>query len=127
MKLDYKLLQSTDDGAFTLLTSFNRSSPSPAQPIASLSAQPSENEAAKRREVRKLVLEAVQSRAQAKDGSGRMKGKVGVITGVGPEKGIGVNCVLLLALDRPDLPYRQRPQSSSLKKVSDSFPMSPIH
>ncbi len=41
-------------------------------------------------EIRGKVLDSVHHRAKGKEGSGRMKGKVGVITGAGPEMGIGV-------------------------------------
>ncbi len=47
-------------------------------------------------DIRKKVLEDVVARSQATDGLGRLKGKVGVITGVGPEMGIGV-CVFILS------------------------------
>jgi hypothetical protein len=46
-----------------------------------------------RAEIRSKALEAVHARAKSMEGGGRMKGKVGVITGVGPEMGIGVSVV----------------------------------
>ena len=46
-----------------------------------------------RLDVRKAALEGVQARASGKNGSERMKGKVGIITGVGPELGIGVGAI----------------------------------
>lgn len=39
---------------------------------------------------RNQVLDQVTSNAQKKDAPKRMEGKVGIITGVGPETGIGV-------------------------------------
>lgn len=42
--------------------------------------------------MRRQILDGVQARAQEiKQESGRLKGKVGIITGVGPEVGIGVS------------------------------------
>ena len=99
MKLDYNLLQSTDDDAFTLLMTSNKLSTLPAQSEIASAPQSSKDGAMKRSEIRKRVLEAVESRARAKDGLGRIKGKVGVITGVGPEMGIGVSLVSSSALD----------------------------
>ena len=43
-------------------------------------------------EIRGKALQAVEERSRSTKGGGeRMKGKVGIITGVGPESGIGVS------------------------------------
>ena len=44
-------------------------------------------------ELRKIALEAARKHASKNTGGNRMKGKVGIITGVGPPLGIGVSKV----------------------------------
>lgn len=43
------------------------------------------------KETRALALQDVQHRAEGTERGGRMRGKVGIITGVGPSTGIGVS------------------------------------
>jgi len=54
---------------------------------------------------RKAAMEGLQERVQSKAGGGKLKGKVGIITGVGPSTGIGVSThhwsiTPILTLDR---------------------------
>jgi hypothetical protein len=44
--------------------------------------------------IRKAALADVVRQAESKEGTGKMKGKVGIITGVGPLTGIGVRSSL---------------------------------
>ncbi|WWD03513.1 hypothetical protein V865_001565 [Kwoniella europaea PYCC6329] len=55
--------------------------------------------AAQFKEIRKEALEGVRRRAESTKGSGKLNGKVGVITGVGPESGIGTAAAKLFARD----------------------------
>lgn len=67
-----------------------------APAIVGFAPPPSQDGAMSIREVRRKTLEGVQTRMQKREGSGRMQGKVGVITGVGPELGIGVGQAVYL-------------------------------
>ena len=74
--------------------------PSPVENSVNFVAPLKKDAAMSRLDVRKAALESVQARASGKNGSGRMKGKVGIITGVGPELGIGVGACSPILLGR---------------------------
>ena len=59
--------------------------------MAKTRPQLSHDGALSRLEVRGKALEDVVKRSNERFGSGRVKGKVGIITGVGPALGIGVS------------------------------------
>ena len=52
--------------------------------------------------IRGKALQAVEERSRSTSSGSRMKGKVGIITGVGPVSGIGVSLRLPFVLTRPD-------------------------
>lgn len=79
----YPIRQSTDDDAFD---------PIPPTPIATVRVPAlTIGQTTSAKEIRALALQDVHARAEATQGGGRMKGKVGIITGVGPSTGIGVS------------------------------------
>lgn len=95
MTVNDRLMQLKDGNAFSRLPE-STSHPSPqcskstAQSAVNFGPQLGVDGTMPRLDIRKKALEDVVARSQAKDGLGRLQGKVGVITGVGPEMGIGV-------------------------------------
>jgi len=93
--ITYAIRQSTDEDAFDPLlpsatasqhrlsaVKANRQSGKGTEPQLSLQA------------IRKAALADVVRQAESKEGTGKMKGKVGIMTGVGPLTGIGVRSSL---------------------------------
>ncbi|WWD19604.1 hypothetical protein CI109_104066 [Kwoniella shandongensis] len=80
--------------------------------------------------VRKDVLNGVKTRAKATDGAGRLKGRVGVITGVGPELGIGTAAARLFAREGAAhiylVDYDEGPIPAFLKSLEQSFPFTKV-
>ncbi|KAK8853187.1 hypothetical protein IAR55_003889 [Kwoniella newhampshirensis] len=80
--------------------------------------------------VRKEVLNGVISRAKGTDGDGRLTGKVGVITGVGPELGIGTAAARLFAREGAAhlylVDYDERPIPAFLDSLSKTFPKTKV-
>ncbi|KAK6909548.1 hypothetical protein I203_103569 [Kwoniella mangroviensis CBS 8507] len=88
MTLKYRLQQSTDLDAFD----DQSAAPGNAEGLTIGTARrgpAGSSGAAQFKEIRKEALEGVRRRAESTKGSGKLNGKVGVITGVGPESGIG--------------------------------------
>jgi hypothetical protein len=54
-------------------------------------SQPKAGGAMTRQSIRDAVLDSVRARTTGTSGSGRLRGKVAVITGVGPDRAIGVS------------------------------------
>ncbi|WVW86167.1 hypothetical protein I302_108208 [Kwoniella bestiolae CBS 10118] len=92
-KHTYRLQQSTDIDAFD----DTPSQPANTEGLIVGTARGGPASSAQLREIRKNALQGVRSRAESTVGSGKLKGKVGVITGVGPESGIGTAAAKLFA------------------------------
>ncbi|WVQ67119.1 uncharacterized protein L199_005314 [Kwoniella botswanensis] len=96
MTSKYRLQQSTDFDAFDDQSSGNTE----GLTIGTVRGGPAGSSgAAQLKEIRKEALEGVRRRAESTKGSGKLNGKVGVITGVGPESGIGTAAAKLFARD----------------------------
>ncbi|WWC91683.1 uncharacterized protein L201_006629 [Kwoniella dendrophila CBS 6074] len=98
MTYKYKLQQSTDVDAFTTVSQSAKSQPKSAQggvAIGTARGGPSNSDQLK--EIRKSALEGVKKRSEDTKSTNRVKGKVGIITGVGPETGIGTAAAKLFA------------------------------
>ena len=121
MTIRYPHMQSTDEHAFDDLP------PSPALPAkkSSLMKQPSKISlpqssnmavtAKSAAQARKAAMEGLQERVESKAGGGKLKGKVGIITGVGPSTGIGVSQINLCY--RRDTKTRRRLRKSWRERV----------
>ncbi|ODN94661.1 2,4-dienoyl-CoA reductase [Cryptococcus wingfieldii CBS 7118] len=126
--IEYPLAQSTDHDAFTPLP-ITPSSPCPPpalaheQKKAALAAQ-----SAEAIHLRAHVLDAVRSRADhiPEGGSGKLEGKVGAITGVGPESGIGTAAAKLFAREGAAhiylIDYTSTPIPSLLSSLTTTYP-----
>ena len=96
--ITYAIHQSTDEDAFDPLP------PSATVSKSNQTAHKTDNQSQSEsapgmsvKETRKAALADVVRQSQSKEGTGKMKGKVGIITGVGPLTGIGVSspcCVM---------------------------------
>ncbi|OCF44615.1 2,4-dienoyl-CoA reductase [Kwoniella heveanensis CBS 569] len=82
------------------------------------------------REVRKQVLNDVKRRAEVTKGSGRLEGKVGVITGVGPSVGIGTAAAKLFAREGVKhlylVDFDDGPLPALLKFLSETYPRTKV-
>jgi hypothetical protein len=89
-KLVYPLRQSTDlDACEPVLQ--------PEGASFAFTTEPKASEGDLRQTTRDAVIERVKSKAGNVEVEGRLKGKVGAITGVGPELGIGVSLELCIS------------------------------
>lgn len=89
MTIRYPLRQSTDEDAFE---------PIPSRPLFirpvmkdKTHHQKANSGVLDKKATRKAALEALAIRIEDKSGAGKLKGKVGIVTGVGPPNGIGVS------------------------------------
>lgn len=95
----YRLLQSTDAHAFdpvplSLISATQLRSHSQQQKlVVGFSQTPAPTTGLTRQEIRDLSLKGVKTRAASTAGSGRLHGKVAIITGAGPELAIGVSAI----------------------------------
>ncbi|WWC64607.1 uncharacterized protein I303_107218 [Kwoniella dejecticola CBS 10117] len=89
----YKLQQSTDLDAFDDQVE----TPTNTEGLAIGTARGGPGSSAQFKEIRRSALEGVKQRAESTKGGGRLRGKVGVITGVGPESGIGTAAAKIFA------------------------------
>lgn len=82
--LRYPIRQSTDADAFIPITQT-------LPPLTTVSPLQPKDGVLSVQDTRKAAMEDLAARINSKKGTGRMKGKVGIITGVGPPIGIGVS------------------------------------
>lgn len=110
MAVYYKLRQSTDEDAFdpypfalphpVASACLPRSTPLADASVSqntAFTAGPAEDSVKIYMSTRKQVLDDVRADQKSKDRKVRLKGRVGIITGVGPEMGIGVSESVLVA------------------------------
>ncbi|WVR00191.1 hypothetical protein IAU59_007333 [Kwoniella sp. CBS 9459] len=104
----------------------------PKQPVISFAPSSASSSDAQTRiqEVRKRVLSDVRQRAEITKGSGKLKGKVGVITGVGPSVGIGTAAAKLFAREGAKhlylVDFDDTPIPALLKFLNDTYPKTKI-
>ncbi|WVF73005.1 hypothetical protein IAT40_007823 [Kwoniella sp. CBS 6097] len=81
-------------------------------------------------EVRKRVLSDVKRRAESTEGSGKLEGKVGVITGVGPLVGIGTAAAKLFAREGAKhlylVDFDDTPVPALLKYLNETYPKTKV-
>jgi hypothetical protein len=94
----YTLRQSTDVDAFTPLTVRELTQSKSTISNAAFGALSSSKSGLSTQEVRERSLANVKERMTGRVSGGRMRGKVGVITGVGPVAGIGVSQGRVIAI-----------------------------
>lgn len=81
-------------------------------------------------ETRRDALAAVRRKVEESSGAGKMKGKVGIITGVGPISGIGTATARLMAREGAEhlflLDYNKDQLNAFVEKLSKEFPKTKI-
>jgi hypothetical protein len=91
--------------------------------VVGFSQTPAPTTGLTRQEIRDLSLKGVKTRAASTAGSGRLHGKVAIITGAGPELAIGVSAIPwdLYMCTHPLRGSRPARRGSSLEKAQNTF------
>ncbi|WVQ84481.1 hypothetical protein IAT38_006633 [Cryptococcus sp. DSM 104549] len=119
MPVDYRLAQSTDDHAFD---------PIPQTPINHGRAQPSKSDPVI--QLRGQVLDKTRAQAADTNGTNRLKGRVGIITGVGSDASIGTAAAKLFAREGAAhlylLDYDDRNAPALLAFLKETYPQTKV-
>ncbi|WWC72001.1 uncharacterized protein I206_105960 [Kwoniella pini CBS 10737] len=95
--VNYRLQQSTDIDAFDDQLESSPESIANTEGLTIGTARGGPGSSAQFKEIRKSALEGVKTRSEITKGSEKLTGRVGIITGVGPESGIGTAAAKLFA------------------------------